>query len=215
MNKPADNLHQLKISRKIEGARTGKILRMDENGGIVVDFPGNTLGPTAARMTSSVKHRIQGQKIVTGLEVLLVFENNDPKKPVIVDTLCATIDDAIESSAISLDRNELENVTIDGKRVTFNAENEIVLKCGKSNITLTKAGKILIRGAYLLNRSSGVNRIKGASVQINWSAGVECNMSFISSGNSSEMRKIVFPLERRPCVSINLIYLPGTKNETG
>ena len=62
------------------------------------------------------------------------------------------------------DRGEL---FIDGKRVTFDAKEQIVLRCGKSSITLTRAGKILIRGAYLLNRSSGVNRIKGGSVQIN------------------------------------------------
>ena len=37
----------------------------------------------------------------------------------------------------------------------------------KASITLTSAGKILLRGAYILNRSSGVNRIKGGSVQIN------------------------------------------------
>ncbi|MEP7119602.1 MAG: hypothetical protein ABJE95_01785, partial [Byssovorax sp.] len=36
-----------------------------------------------------------------------------------------------------------------------------------SSITLTRAGKILIRGAYVLTRSSGVNRIQGGSVQIN------------------------------------------------
>ena len=41
------------------------------------------------------------------------------------------------------------------------------LRCGKASITLTRAGKVLIRGAYLLSRSSGVNRIKGGSVQIN------------------------------------------------
>ena len=35
------------------------------------------------------------------------------------------------------------------------------------NIMLTRAGKVLIRGAYLLSRSSGANRIKGGSVQIN------------------------------------------------
>ena len=46
-------------------------------------------------------------------------------------------------------------------------EEEIVFECGKASITLTKSGKILIRGAYLLSRSSGVNRIKGGSVQIN------------------------------------------------
>ena len=33
--------------------------------------------------------------------------------------------------------------------------------------SLTKAGKVLIHGAYVSNRSSGVMRIKGGSVQIN------------------------------------------------
>ena len=47
------------------------------------------------------------------------------------------------------------------------AEREIELRCGKSSLVLTRAGKVLIRGAYLLSRSSGVNRIKGGSVQIN------------------------------------------------
>ena len=31
----------------------------------------------------------------------------------------------------------------------------------------TKAGKVILGGAYVLSRSSGVNRIKGGSVQIN------------------------------------------------
>jgi len=47
------------------------------------------------------------------------------------------------------------------------AKQEIVLECGRASITLTSAGKVLIRGAYLSSRSSGVHRIKGASVEIN------------------------------------------------
>ena len=42
-----------------------------------------------------------------------------------------------------------------------------VLVRGKASITLTREGKVLIRGTYLSSRSSGVNRIKGGSVQIN------------------------------------------------
>ena len=56
---------------------------------------------------------------------------------------------------------------IDGERLEFSAEREIVLRCGKASITLTREGKVLIKGAYLSSRSSGVNRIKGGSVQIN------------------------------------------------
>jgi len=58
-------------------------------------------------------------------------------------------------------------VTIDGKRISLEAENEIVLKCGKASITLTKAGKVLIKGDYVLSHSSGENRIRGGSVSVN------------------------------------------------
>jgi hypothetical protein len=56
---------------------------------------------------------------------------------------------------------------VDGKKVTLTGEEEVTLKCGKSSITLTAAGKVLIKGEYVLSRSSGVNRIKGGAVQIN------------------------------------------------
>jgi hypothetical protein len=56
---------------------------------------------------------------------------------------------------------------LDGERVVLSAEREISLKCGEASITLTAAGKILIRGTYVLTRSSGANRIKGATVEIN------------------------------------------------
>lgn len=61
----------------------------------------------------------------------------------------------------------LETIHVDGKRVVIEGQEEIVLSCGESSITLTKAGKILIRGKYLVSRSSGVNRILGGSVQVN------------------------------------------------
>ncbi|MES2673551.1 MAG: DUF6484 domain-containing protein [Pseudomonadota bacterium] len=61
----------------------------------------------------------------------------------------------------------LETIHIDGKRVVIEGQEEVVLSCGESSITLTKAGKILIRGKYLVSRSSGVNRILGGSVQVN------------------------------------------------
>jgi hypothetical protein len=58
-------------------------------------------------------------------------------------------------------------VDADGERMIVSAKEELVLRCGKASITLTKAGKVLIKGSYLLSRSSGVNRIKGGSVQLN------------------------------------------------
>jgi hypothetical protein len=47
------------------------------------------------------------------------------------------------------------------------AAKQLTLRCGESSITLTAAGKIILRGKYIVSRSSGVQRIKGGSVQIN------------------------------------------------
>lgn len=56
---------------------------------------------------------------------------------------------------------------VDGKRLVLEAENEIVLRCGAASITLTRDGKILVRGTYVETHSRGVNRIKGGAVRIN------------------------------------------------
>ena len=56
---------------------------------------------------------------------------------------------------------------VDGKRVVIDAEDEVVLRCGKASITLRRNGRIVIRGTYVETRAEGTNRIKGGSVQIN------------------------------------------------
>ena len=62
---------------------------------------------------------------------------------------------------------QLVSVQADDDRLVLSAEREIVLRCGNASITLTRAGKVLIKGAYILSRSSGYNKIKGAAVDIN------------------------------------------------
>jgi hypothetical protein len=47
------------------------------------------------------------------------------------------------------------------------ARQQLTIRCGESSITLTAGGKIILRGKYIVSRSSGVQRIKGGSVQIN------------------------------------------------
>jgi len=163
----AENNRIEETLERIEGVRVGKIITIDESGQAFVDFPDNTQGPISARFTNSIKPGMLQKTFSADRDVLLVFENNDPGLPIIIDTLYSLVDEITESSTIALETKSPKVVMIDGKRVTFDAKEEIVLRCGKASITLTKAGKVLIRGAYLLNRSSGVNRIKGGSVQIN------------------------------------------------
>ena len=163
----AENKQVAETLERIEGVRVGKIVSVDESGQAFVDFPGNTQGLVSARLTNSIKPEMLQKTVSADKDVLLVFENNDPGLPIIMDTLYSLVDEITESSTIALEVERTKDVLIDGKQVTFDAKEEIVLRCGKASITLTKAGKVLIRGAYVLNRSSGTNRIKGGSVQLN------------------------------------------------
>ncbi|MBW2737513.1 MAG: hypothetical protein JRE64_01420 [Deltaproteobacteria bacterium] len=162
-----ENIRVLEISRQIKGVRVGRIVNVDESGQAFVDFPGNTEGPVAARFTSSIRSKLLNHATSADQEVLLAFEDNNPELPIIIDALYSPVDEITNTPTIALETEKPTDITTDGKRVTFDAKEEIVLRCGKASIILTRAGKIIIRGAYLLNRSSGVNRIKGGSVQIN------------------------------------------------
>jgi len=96
-----------------------------------------------------------------GRQVVLAFDGGDPGKPIVVGV--------VRSAGIwPLDNQPGQvNVTADGERLTVTAKEELVLQCGEASITLTKAGKVLIRGSYVSSRSSGTHRIKGGSVHIN------------------------------------------------
>ena len=163
----AEAMKEHQVSPRIEGVRVGAIVRVDENGQVLVDFPGNAEGPVAARLASAFGVKKLKRAVATGQDVLLAFENNDPRLPIVIDSLCNDAKQTTGSETVALQREDLDEILVDGKRVTFDAKEEIVLRCGKASITLTRAGKVLIRGAYVLSRSSGVNKIKGGSIQLN------------------------------------------------
>jgi len=136
---------------RIDGIVIGTLLELDVIGCPRVDFPGNGRGALTAR-TLVV---LDSSKV--GREVALMFEDGDPSKPMVLGIL---------HRPGRPDPKPVQ-VQVDGESVVLTGKREIVLKCGKASITLTRAGKILLRGAYVSSRSSGVNRIKGGSVQIN------------------------------------------------
>jgi hypothetical protein len=135
----------------------GKLIGFAASGLPLVDFEGNPEpNPLPARHTCTVS------SMDIGREAVLLFERDDICKPILLGFL--QLPSAANNSA---DNSKSISATLDGKQVTLTAENEIVLRCGKASITLTRAGKVLINGEYLLSKSNGVNRIKGGSVQIN------------------------------------------------
>lgn len=135
------------------GTLVGQFIGISEAGVPFVEFSGNLAGqPVAARSIVPVALKDVGR------EAVLVFEGGDAARPILVGLL---------QPAVPPDRESTVEARLDGEQLTLTAKNEIVLRCGKASLTLTRAGKVIIRGAYLLSRSSGVNRIKGGSVQIN------------------------------------------------
>ncbi len=163
----AENIREIEIPRQIEGVRVGRIVEVNESGQAFVDFPGSAQGPVAARFTNSINLKMLNQAASADQDVLLVFENNDPELPIIINTLYSLVDEIIESPTIALETEKPDNVMVDGKRVTFDAKEEIVLRCGKASIILRSDGKVVIKGAYLLSRSRGINKIRGGAVHIN------------------------------------------------
>jgi len=124
-------------------------------GEALVDFYGNPAGAAVAALTTVPITRDDA-----GREALLLFEDHNPQRPIVVGLIQ-------RPASAPKDTDNVVQVKLDGQRLTLTAEQEIVLRCGEASITLTRAGKVLIRGAYLLSRSTGVNRIKGGSVQLN------------------------------------------------
>lgn len=96
-----------------------------------------------------------------GRQVLLVFEGGDPAKPIVIGLLQGN-----EGWPLKERPNRVE-VDADGQRMVVSAEHEMVLRCGKASITLTRSGHVFIEGTYVSSRSTGVNRIRGGSVQLN------------------------------------------------
>lgn len=150
---------------------------LNERGEALVDYPDNpSKGLLVAISTVALKQNQSGR------QVAMLFAEGNPEKPVIVGLIHSTLHEMIENFEImpadaeTLQENNSheeattvnkDDVYLDGKRIVLEGHEEVVFKCGDASITLTKAGKILIRGKYLLTRSTGVNRIMGGSVQIN------------------------------------------------
>ncbi len=171
-SKPVNRFYRSTISRvpedqKIFGAVVGEVFKVADEAGdqkIFVNYPNNPYTTPLLAMTT-----VKLAAVDAGRQVVLSFDQGDPLRPIVTGILQHTQSPgqelAIDVSG-EIDARHLQ-ARIDGDHVTLTAEKEIVLQCGKSSITLTKAGKIIIRGEYLLSRSTGVNKIKGGSVQIN------------------------------------------------
>jgi len=144
-------------SSRISGVITGTLIGFKDEGRTpLVLYPGQ---PGAAAISAAATVDLHGAHL--GRQVALMFEGGDPGRPMIVGLVRHSLGWPLPEQPVEVD------VDADGERLIVTAKEQMVLRCGRASITLTKAGKVLIHGTYVSHRSTGVLRIKGGSVQIN------------------------------------------------
>jgi hypothetical protein len=142
--------------------RTGRLVGHNEQGRLLVDFTGNPFGPLRARTTLVLAPAELSRAVAEQHAVLLLFEEGDPGRPIVVGLLR----DEVPAAEAPAPEPKVE-VEADGRRVELEAADELVLRCGQASIVLRRNGRVIIRGTYVETRAKGVNRIKGGSVLIN------------------------------------------------
>lgn len=134
------------------GCVVGRYLGLSRRGQPLVDFDGNPAGLDGCEARSVCTDFASHQGVAVGRELLLQFERGDPARPVVVGLMQPPV---------------LAVCTDEGVPLTLRADRRLELVCGKASIALSADGKVVIKGTHLVSRSSGPNKIRGATVEVN------------------------------------------------
>ncbi|MGD9201499.1 MAG: hypothetical protein PVI26_08060 [Chitinispirillia bacterium] len=110
-------------------------------------------------------HKSKLPEISVGDTVIYSMDGNS-EYGFILGIVCRYMPVKQETTTVKPDKKPSE-VNVDGQRLVFEAQKEIMLKCGKGSIVLKRDGKIVIKGINVITRARNTNKIKGGSVSIN------------------------------------------------
>ena len=143
----------------------GHLLSLDSDGRPLVSFEGSpSKGAVALVATPEVPPDVDVRQRP---KVLLTFENTDRRQPIIIGFVRETFVRSGAGQAVALIAEDTRTIQLNGKAVIFQADEEIVLRCGFGSLIIRADGQIVIKGKKLVSRASETNKIRGASVQIN------------------------------------------------
>ena len=146
------------------GVQLGTIVALLPDGTPQIEIPGMGLRLNARLAVHTTREHVE-TAITLQQEVVIQFEGNDPRRPIIIGFIQHLHDKPPVSKETG--PSPVVEADVDGKRVRVTAEDEIVLQCGSASITLRRNGRVVVRGTYVETHSDGTNRIKGGQVQIN------------------------------------------------
>jgi hypothetical protein len=161
------NSPELENLTGMDSVCVGRIVEVTETGKALVDFSLNQAVPIQARSIIDIPFQSEGPRRCN-ISVLLFLENGDPGLPIIIGIIHDSIhSDKPPSMQGITSATRPQELVLDGKKVVFEAKEEILLCCGKSSITLRKDGKIVLKGTHIVSRASRANKLRGAAVMIN------------------------------------------------
>jgi hypothetical protein len=150
----------------------GELVGWTDEQGPIVNYPDNPHPPLPAISAVALDGDTARELAEAGQRVILAFDRGRSDRPILMalvheptSTPEACVDADADADADPPD--EPLRVSVDGENVTLTGKRTIELRCGKASIVLTKAGKVIIRGTHLVSSSSGANRIRGGSVELN------------------------------------------------
>jgi hypothetical protein len=144
--------------------RIATVLDVLADGRVVVDYDGNPRGPVAARCAEGL---FAGPSRIGHDGAVLLFENGDPDKPMVVALLGRARAEPMNVLELKRVGAAPRECVIDGEKLVLEGRDEIVLRCGDGSITLRADGKIVLKGREIVSRAFESNRIKGSTVNIN------------------------------------------------
>lgn len=128
-----------------------------------VEFDGANAGSTVlARIAMTGEGNLQ-DAFANSNPVLLVLENGDAALPIII----GVVSDVFPKSPSPVQGEVEDGFELNGKRISFEGREEVVLRCGKASITLRADGQVVVKGTRLMSRASETNKVRGATVLIN------------------------------------------------
>lgn len=142
------------------GALTGQLAGIDDEGRILFRADGaQALSPVVIGLPlvdEEVAAAVQAKR-----RALVITPDNQPAQPVLVALLREGI------SAEARDKDVAQATRVNGQAVAIDAQQSLELSCGRARITLHADGRIELNGDYLLSRSRGPIKLKGATIDIN------------------------------------------------
>ncbi len=161
---PAENMETMTQNMPFAPC-VGYLAGKNEKGEVLVAFDNN--GPRPAKLVAGLCKFELMKEANKGREVLLIFDKGNIDYPVIVNLMADSLEGLISFEITEDNHEKPKDALIDGKRITIEAKDEIVLKCGAGSIVLRRDGKIVLKGVQIVSRAKQLNKIKGAAIKIN------------------------------------------------